>query len=167
MLNLTSLKTKLIAGMVVLLIVAFGLSSVLLIKQKKEELSLDIYHSIKSFSDLTASQVVEFYERYLAEDSFVYFNREIQQLFDKTEEVTGIAVASYDGEILYDSSDEEARQYSGEARYVPDEYLERIQATYPSYALDNGRVIYLRTDVDGNVDFLDINEVDVDPIDLV
>ncbi len=161
---MTSLKTKLIAGIFLLLLIAFGLSSVLLINQKTNELAMDTYASVKSFSDLTAPTVVELYERYLAEDSFVYFNREIQGMFDKTQEVTGIGMAAYDGEILYDSTEEEAAQYVGDALYAPDSMMGRIQATYPSYQLDDGRVIYLRTDVDGNIDYLDQNEGIVDPI---
>lgn len=153
-----SLKTKLIAGIFLLLLVAFGLSSVLLIRQKTDELALDTYGSVKSFSDLTAPTVVELYERYLAENSFVYFNREVQKMFDKTEEVIGIGLAAYDGEILYDSSEEAAAQRQGEAVYAPDSMMERIQATYPSYRLQDGRVIYVRTTVDGGVDYLDVKE---------
>ena len=151
--------------MLVLLILAFGLSATLLIRQKTYELSEDIYVSVKGFSDLTASQLVELHDRYLAEESFIYFNREVQDLFDKTDDVEGIGIASYEGEILYDSSEEEARQYEGEAIIVPDEMLTRIQATYPSYLLESGRLVYVRTDVDGVVDFLDVNEVEVEPID--
>ncbi|MBT7483688.1 HAMP domain-containing protein, partial [Candidatus Peregrinibacteria bacterium] len=161
---MTSLKTKLIAGIFLLLVIAFGLSSVLLINQKTDELSMDTYGSVRSFSDLTAPTVVELYERYLAEDSFVYFNREVQKLFDKTQEVTGIGLTTYNGEILYDSSEEEARQRDGEALYVPDSMMNRVQATYPSYRLTDDRVVYLRTTVDGGVEFLDENEQDVEPI---
>lgn len=158
---LTSLKTKLIAGMVVLLIVAFGISSLLLIQQKKEELGWDTYLSVKSFSDLTAHHIIDVYEQYLSQDSFIYFNREIQELFDQTQEVVAIGIATYDGEVLYDSTDEEARQYTGETRYAEEFMMERIQATYPSYELDDGRVVYVRTDVEGEVDYLDVNENDV------
>lgn len=158
---MNSLKTKLIAGMVLLLIVAFGLASILLIQQKKQELSMDVFFEVKSFSDLAAPSIVEVYEHYLAEDSFVYFNREIQGLFDKTQEVVGIGLAAYDGEILYDSSEEEARQYTGEVRQAPESMLERIQATYPSYELDDGRVVYLRANSDGGLDFLNVNDENV------
>ncbi|MDP2625048.1 MAG: SpoIIE family protein phosphatase, partial [Candidatus Peregrinibacteria bacterium] len=102
---------------------------------------------------------------YLAEESFVYFNREVQGLFDKTQEVTGIGLSKYDGVILYDSSEEEARQYSGDDRYAPDEMVERIQATHPSYELESGRVVYVRTDENGDVDFFDREEVEVESID--
>ena len=91
---MTSLRTKLIAGIFLLLLVAFGLSSVLLINQKTDELAMDTYGSVKSFSDLTAPTVVELYERYLSQDNFVYYNREIQKMFDKTEEVVGIGLAN-------------------------------------------------------------------------
>lgn len=159
-----SLRTKLVLGMVVLLMISFSLSAFLLIRQKTQELSADIYRSVRSFSDLTASQVVDLYERYLAEESFVYFNREIQTLFTKTEEVTGIGLADYSGTVLYDSSQEQARQYTGVSRIVDGAMLERIQATYPSYQLQDGRVVYVRTTVDGAVDFIDVLEQEVPPI---
>ncbi|MFA4831678.1 MAG: hypothetical protein WC618_05980, partial [Patescibacteria group bacterium] len=130
---LRSLKTKLTLGMIVFLIVSFGVSSMLLVQQKTVELSRDLYTSVRSFSDLTAPQVVNFYEQYLGEESFVYFNREIQKLFDKTEEISGIGVVSYAGEILYDSSEEIASQYQGETRIAPEALLPRIQSAYPSY----------------------------------
>lgn len=162
---LHSLKLKLIAGMTVLLIVAFGVSAVLLIRQKTQELSADIYNSIRSFSDLTAPQIVDFYERYLAEESFVYFNREIQNLFNKTQEIVGIGVADYSGQVLYDSTEEQTRRYTGEPRVVTGTMLERVQATYPSYQLQDGRVVYLRTNPEGVIDFIDVQEKSVDPID--
>lgn len=160
-----SLKTKLIAGMILLLMIAFGIAAALLIRQKTVELSEDIYHEVKSFSDLTAPQVVGLYEHYLAEDSFVYFNREIQHLFDKTQDIVGIGLVSYSGEVLYDSTEEQARQYTGELRSVPDGLVERVQGAYPSYALESGRVVYLKTTVEGAVEFMDAQDHHVEPID--
>lgn len=163
---LRSVKTKLITGMALLLIVAFGLAATLLIRQKTVELSADLFRSVKSFSDLASPQIVELYERYLSEDSFVFFNREIQQLFDKTQEVVGIGIAEYDGTILYDSSEEAARQYSGERQVISDvSVLARVQAAYPSYLLASGRVVYLQTDEEGVVNTLDENQNVVDSID--
>lgn len=163
---LRSLKTKLVSGMVVLLVISFGLSSVLLIREKTRELSEDIYRQIQSFSELTAPQVAGLYDRYLAEDSFVYFNREIQQLFTKTPVITGIGVADYSGEVLYDSTEEQARQYQGEARIIPEgPMLHRVQATYPSYELEDGRVVYVKVDVEGVTHFIDGLEKEVSAVD--
>ncbi|HCW32093.1 MAG: serine phosphatase, sigma-B regulation protein RsbU (phosphoserine phosphatase) [Candidatus Peregrinibacteria bacterium GW2011_GWE2_39_6] len=159
-----SLKTKLIAGMTLLLIIAFSLSAALLIRQKSQELSTDIYDSIRSFSDLTAVQIVELYERYLSQESFVYFNREIQDLFNKTQEITGIGIADYNGTVLYDSSEEKTRQYTGDPRIITGSMLERIQATYPSYQLEDNRIIYLKTDEDGNLYSVNLYEKLVTPI---
>ena len=152
--------------MVLLMIVAFGLSAVLLIREKTRELSDDIYRQIRSFSDLTASQVISLYERYLAEDSFVYFNREIQSIFSKTPVITGIGVAEYAGQILYDSTEEQARQYAGDPRLIPPgPMLGRVQATYPSYELEDGRVVYMKSDAEGRVSFVDLLEKPVASID--
>lgn len=162
-----SLKTKLIIGMTLLLVLAFGVAATLLIKQKTRELSEDIYREVRSFSDLTAPPIVGLYERYLAEDSFVYFNREIQKLFGKTAVVRNVGLAQYSGLIVYDSTEEQARQYSGEPRVVPAEapMLERIQATYPSYQLASGRLVYLKTDANGRVSVVDATEQPVEAID--
>jgi len=162
---LRSLKTKLVVGMVILLVLAFGLSAVLLIKEKTRELSDDIYREIRSYSDLTAPQITTLYERYLAEDSFVYFNREIQSIFGKTPVITGIGVAEYSGEVLYDSTEEQARQYTGDPRLIPSgSMLSRVQATYPSYELDDGRVVFLKMDAQKNLNTIDLLEKPVSPI---
>lgn len=162
---LRSLKTKLVAGMIVLLIVAFGLSAVLLIREKTRELSEDIYRQVRSFSDLTAPQVIGLYERYLAEDSFVYFNREVQRLFSKMPVLSGIGVAEYSGVVLYDSTEEQARQYQGEPRRIPvGGMLNRVQATYPSYELESGRVVYMKVDAEGVTHFTDLVDKPVAPI---
>lgn len=166
-----SVQNKLIVGIAVLLVLAFGCSAFLLIQQKKQELSADLYHSVKSFSDLTALQVVQLYEHYLSEDSFVYFNRAIQDLFDQTDVITGIGLVDYGGTILYDSSEESARQYTGEPITISEEaLLERIQSAYPSYLLASGRVVYLRTTVEGVVEYLDAAQrpvEEIDPLDRV
>ncbi len=162
-----SLKTKLIVGMALLLVLAFGVAAMLLIQQKTWELSEDIYREVRSFSDLTAPQVVGLYENYLAEDSFVYFNRELQKLFGKTAVITNIGLAEYEGRVLYDSTEEQARQYEGEPRVIPEgsSMLDRVQATYPSYSTASGRIIYLKVDAEGAVRFVDLEEQPVEAID--
>jgi serine phosphatase RsbU (regulator of sigma subunit) len=163
---LRSLKTKLIAGMSLLLILAFGLSAVLLIKEKTRELSDDIYNQVRNFSELTAPTVTGLYERYLAEDSFVYFNREIQSIFGKTPVITGIGMAEYAGTVLYDSTEEQVRQYSGDPRLIPSrDILDRVQATYPSYQTQSGRVVYLKQDADRNIESVDLLDREIAPID--
>lgn len=162
----TSLKTKLIAGIGLLLVLAFGSSSLFLIHQKTGEMAADIYREVRSFSDLTAPPVISLYERYLAENSFVYFNREVQKFFSKTPVVTGIGVASYAGTVLYDSTDEQARQYEGEPRVIPrGAMLDRVQAAYPSYFLTSGRVVFLKSLESGGVASVDLTDHDVAPID--
>ncbi|KKT76640.1 MAG: Serine phosphatase [Candidatus Peregrinibacteria bacterium GW2011_GWA2_44_7] len=160
-----SLKSKLIAGMTLLLVLAFGISSVFLIRQKTDELGADIYHSIRGFSDLTAPQIIDFYEQYLSEESFLYFNREIQSLFTKTQEIEAIGLAEYSGTVLYDSTEEKTRQYDGEVRTIPSGVMrDRIQATYPSYELESGRVVYLKPDDEGYISTVDLYEKTVAPI---
>lgn len=159
-----SIKTKLIVAISVLIVVVLGLTALILINEKKQELSQDIYLKSKAFASLTAAKIVDFYDLYLKEGSFVYFNREIKGFFQKNEDLESIGVINYEGEILYDSQTEQAQQYQGETRLVEDEsLLQRVQATYPSFLTKEGRVVYLKKTADSE-EYVDLNEKPVSPL---
>ena len=160
-----SIKTKLIAIVSLLIFVLFGLGGVLLIKEKSLELSYDIYQNAKSFSELTADDVIGLSQDYLEQDSFLSFNREMKNVFKLNDDIDRIYLARYSGELLYDSETEVTEQYSGDVREVTDEeILARIQANNPSYLLESGRIVYIMEDADGNEYFVDANEKSVESI---
>ena len=76
-------KRGIILAIVGLIVVILTVGAYLLIQQKEVELTDDLFVNTNAFAELTAPDVVEFYNLYLAEQSFVYFNREIQQVFQK------------------------------------------------------------------------------------
>lgn len=160
-----SIKTKLIFALSSLIIFLFIITAFLLIDEKRHELSLDIYNKARSFSELTAPKVIDLYESLLAENSFVLFNREIKDIFAKDEDVSAIKIASFAGEVYYDSTIEQTRAYKGEKRTVQDQDLSaRIKANLPSYLLANGRVVYLKKKFDGSYVSVNENEKAVSPI---
>lgn len=160
-----SIKTKLVAIITLLIVGLFTLAAVLLIYEKQKELTQDIFFESRTFGELTANDIVENYNLYLAENSFVYFNREITGIFQKTQNIDTIKVFKYTGDVLYDSEQESERQYEGPAREVADSnLLKQIQAFYPSIRTLEGRIVYLKKNESGNIEYVDINENPVEPV---
>ncbi len=162
---LRSIKTKFIAVISVLILLLFGLTGLMLLKEKSLELSQDVYWNAKSFAELTVDDIVELNEDFLQEDSFFAFNREIKSVFKKNEDIEKIYLVTYSGDVVYDSALEWNRQYSGERRSIEDEgTLERVQARNPSFLLESGRLVYVKQDSDGDEYYVDANENSTEPI---
>lgn len=155
-----SLKTKLIISISALIVVLFALTAVLFIGEKQRELTRDIFTEARSFAELTAPKVANDYNLYLAQKSFVYFNREIQGVFQKFEDLAEVQVINYRGETLYDSAIEREKQYEGDVRTVTDrDFLNQIQAKNPSVkSLDTLRIVYLKKNVEGQIEYVDVDE---------
>lgn len=160
-----SIKTKLVAVITLLIVGLFAVAAVLLISEKQKELTKDIFFESRTFGELTANIIVENHDLYLAEGSFVYFNREMTGIFQKTQDIDRIEIFSYTGNILYDSDQESERQYTGPVREVTDlELIQQIQAFHPSVRTQDGRVVYLRTCDAGRTEYLDVNENPIEAI---
>lgn len=145
-----SIKTKLILALSILVIFLFSVTALLLIDEKRKELSRDIYLKARSFSELTTPKIVDLYESLLAEKSFVIFNREIKDIFRKDEDIAEIQLATYGGETVYDSTQERDRAYEGPARKIEDpDLFARVKASLPSYLLKSGRTVYLKKNDEG------------------
>ena len=98
-----SIKTKLVVAITILIIVLFSAAAYLLIKEKQEELTGDIFFKSTSFSELTAPIIIDNYNLYLAKQGFIYFNREMAGIYDKTQDIDTVNIYDYNGKILYDS----------------------------------------------------------------
>lgn len=160
-----SIKTKLIVAISVLLVFLFSITALLLIDEKKKELSHDIYLKARSFSELTSIKIVDLYKSLLAEKSFVIFNREIKDIFKKNEDISAIKIYTFAGEILYDSGFEKDRQYEGPNRYIENiNLLARVKANLPSYLLDSGRIVYLKKNPDGEYKAVDANDKETESV---
>jgi hypothetical protein len=155
-----SLKSKLVVTISLLIVVLFALASALFVNEKQKEFTQDIFKNASSFGELTAPQIVINYNLYLAQKSFIYFNREIAGTFEKFPDLSKVEVISYAGELVYDSAMEKEKQYEGPARMVSDDVLkQQVQARHPSvFTLDTKRTVYLAKDEQGQFLFVDENE---------
>lgn len=140
-----SIKTKLAAGMCVLIALLFALAAWTLVNEKRSELSTDIYVNARNFAELSSKRITTLYDELLKEYSFVLFNREITDVFHKNTDISAIRIYSYAGEILYNSQTEQYRQYVGQKRMVIDAALvKRIKSQLLSVSTTDNRTVYLK-----------------------
>ncbi|MBU1151415.1 PP2C family protein-serine/threonine phosphatase [Patescibacteria group bacterium] len=154
-----SIRKKLVIAISGLMILIFTLAAYLFISEKKVEMAQDIYVNSLAFSKLTASDIAENYDLYLAHNGFVFFNREIKEIFAQNTDVNLIKVMNYQGEVLYDSSVDVAKRYEGETRVLRElELLSQIRSENISMMDEGSQVYYLKEDSLGNVVFVNENE---------
>jgi len=151
-----SIRNKLILAISFLIIVLFSIAGMLFINEKKVELANDIYTNALAFSRLTATTVAYDYDLYLAQNGFVYFNREIKSIFDQNADVSVIKVLNFSGEILYDSSVDTDKKYEGEKRVMKDlDLIDQLKSEAISVKTLEGKAVYLKQNKSGNFDFVD------------
>lgn len=159
-----NIRSKLMLAISLLMVVVFSVSAVLFIQEKKTEMADDIYHNVLSFSKLTASQIIENYDLYLAQSSFVYFNKEIQSLFEKNNNISAVKIISFNGEILYDSETDVDKKYEGEERIADKNLLEQVQSENISLKTIDGNIYFIKTDDNGKISYLDRSEKGIDAL---
>lgn len=157
-----SIRSKLILAISILVIVLFSTASYLFITEKKKEIAQDIYVSTTAFARLTAPSVANFYDLFLAQNSFVYFNREMAEIFEQNNDISVIKVISYDGKILYDSGLDKEKKHEGSERKIEDKsLLEALSSENLSVKTVSGEVVFLKTNADGSIGYVDANEKSV------
>jgi HAMP domain-containing protein len=136
-----------------------------LIDQKSKEITNDIFIQARSFSEMTVSDIVDNYNLYYQSQSFVFFNREIKNIFALNPDIAAIKIANYNGELLYDSENETNQQYLGERRKIEDqELMIRLQDVKPSIKTEERIVYLIKNTSDGSYRFTDHDEQAVLPI---
>ncbi len=148
-----SIRSKLIILISLLVIVLFSLAAMLFINEKKEEMAEDIFVNSLAFSKLSAATVAENCDLYLEQGAFVYFNREIQGLFSQNDDLAGIEIVTYSGEVLYDSELDRDKKYEGEARIAEDSLLEQLKSENISLRTEDDVIYFIKDD-----EFVDYNE---------
>lgn len=165
-----SIKSKLIFGVSLLVIVLLVASAFLQVREKEKELIGDIFNEARSYAELTAPTLVENYKLYLVPKSFVYFNRELASLLSKNEDIEAIKIADFSGEILFDSQEEKSSQYEGQTRLIDDQQLvEQIKSPNLSVVTESGKVVFYKkvADESGNLvkfESVDSNEKPIDDL---
>ena len=142
-----SLKSKLVILTSILIIFLLIISAIILIEEKTNELSKDIYLRGKAYAELSSQEIVNAYEELLKEGGFVLFNVRIRELFSLNEDITDISLTTFEGNILYDSMKEKNAVYEGPTREIRDtNMLNRIQAKNISFYTARGRTVFLKRD---------------------
>ncbi len=162
---LHSLRSKLILGISVFIILLLTVSAFLQVREKEKELVNDILIQSRSYAELTSGKLVGDYKLYLIPNSFVYFNRNVQDILSKNEYISSLQVVSFEGEILYDSKEDRDQKYDGQTRLITDSAeLEQIKAKnlsikpsgsermvfFKKETRENGQVVYLPIDANEN-----------------
>lgn len=162
-----SLKLKLVLAISAFVLVLFGITTFLFLGEQQKELTQDIFDNARSYAELTAANIVNSYNLYVPQESFVYFNRDVQNVFSKFQDLSSIQIVSFTGEIVYDSSTDKEQAYQGTVRYVGESVLPQVQARNQSvFTLDTNRRVYLMPDnqADREYVFVNENEQPVQPI---
>ncbi len=159
-----TIRSKLILAISSLIIVIFVIAAYLFVNEKKREIAEDIYVNALAFSRLTSTTIADDYDLYLKQNSFVYFNRDIQSIFQQNDDVSQIKVLSYKGEILYDSGLDVDKKYEGERRIVAENLLTQIQSEYIAVQDLDGNGYFLRFRADGGYEYVSPDERLLQPI---
>ena len=152
---LRSVKSQIILATSLIIIAILGATAYLVIEQKTKEINQDIYTKAVSFAELTNERVVNNYENNYLESAFAHFDREMADIYSLNQDITGVAIYNYNGEVLYEAEDTDD---------INEKKLERIQAVYPSVQTKEGRVVYLEKGEDAQWHYVDLNGRTVDPI---
>ncbi len=160
-----SIKTKLVLAISLFILVLLSITAFLFIREKSQELTNDIFVNARNFAELTAENIVNDYNLYLSQKSFVYFNRDISELFQKNLDISAIQLYRYNGELVYDSRTEKEKQYEGPPRDVKGTLLEELQAKNPSVVtLEDSKIAYLKKDAAGSISIVDQDEKPLPPL---
>lgn len=153
---LRSVKSQIVLGTSLIIIAILAASTYFIIDQKTKEISLDIFQNAVSYAELTHERVITNYESNYVQQAFAHFDREMADIYSLNEDVRGISIFNYLGEILYRPKGQAFDKLSQED-------MERIQAVMPSVKTKKGRVVYLDKS-DGEIRYTNFNGRSVEPI---
>ncbi|MBD3328787.1 SpoIIE family protein phosphatase [Candidatus Peregrinibacteria bacterium] len=163
---MNSLKTKLVVGISLFILLLFGITAFLFASETRRDLTQDIFRNARSYAELTAERISNDYNLYIPQDSFIYFNREIKDKFEKFEDLESVEIINYEGEILYDSITDNEKRYEGNARTVDSIYKkEQVESKIPSArTLNTNRTVYLKRNDEGETVYVDRSENNIAPL---
>lgn len=160
-----TIRSKLIIAISILMVMIFAMAASLFVNEKKKEFAQDIYLNMLAFAKLTAPTVAYDYDLYLAQNGFIYFNRELAKMLKQNVDIGAIKVMSYKGELLYDSKVDVDKKYEGEARKIEDKkLLSEVQSKNISMQTEDGRVVFLKQNDADEFEYVDKDEKAVEAI---
>jgi len=157
-----SIRNKLILAISGLMVLVFSAAAYLFIGEKKIEMADDIYVNSLAYTRLVSPKIIDSYETYLAHNAFVYFNRDMKDIFSQSEYLDSVKIVTYSGEVLYDSSVDKNKKYDEGPRILQDYgLLAQVRSQNISFKTIGGndsRVIFLKEDDKGNIIYVNSDE---------
>ncbi|MFA6550343.1 MAG: SpoIIE family protein phosphatase [Candidatus Gracilibacteria bacterium] len=160
-----SLRTKLIIAFTAFVVVLFGLSGVLFIREKEQEMEQSIFANTNSFAEFTAHAIIDNYELNWVNQNVIYFNKAINDFLSNNTDINTIKLVSYQGEILYSYLDEREKPYTGTKRMVGNQAMfPEIQSQRSSIYTSDQRILFIKKLVDGSIVFTDAYDKEIEPL---
>lgn len=152
-----SIKTQIVFVIIAVILTSLFASTYFIINQKEEELNLDIFKNAVNFAELTHERIINNYENNYTQQAFVYFDREMADIYSLNKDISSINIYNYKNEILYQSTKNDAlKEFDNDKK-------DRIQSIYPSVKTKGGRTVYLDKS-DGDIRYTNENGIDVAPL---
>ena len=123
-----SLKVKLVLAISVFVLILFGVNTLLFLGEQQNELTRDIFVNARSYAQLTAGNIVNSYNLHVPQESFVYFNRDVRDVFAKFQDLEKIQIVNYEGLIVYDSQVDLDKSFKGSDRKVSGIILDQVKS---------------------------------------
>lgn len=159
MFKITSLRTKFTILISVIIILVLSTNTMIVLRQKYQELNQDTFRGALSFSRIESSALLERYQVNEA-NSFLKVPGEVKSLLELNADIKNVKIINYDGNIEYDFQQEKTQKYTQETpRDVKNDktLLDRIQANLPSIQTAKGQIVYIEQADDGRLKFQDGN----------
>ena len=141
-----SLKLKFAISISILILTIFTILGSILTLQSKKQIESDIYFQTRSLAELTAKNLIIATENFLLKDNSIPFQRELDEIFTKSPDLSTVQIFNFAGEKIFQSAD---------IVTTPD--LNRIQSSFPSISTIDGQILYLQKKGPGQYEYVDQN----------
>lgn len=162
-----SLRQKLVIAITLLIMLILGTAAFFFVREKQQGVVQDAYYSATSFAAIQSNSLINDYEQYWLQKSYLPFAQRVQDALKKHDAISAVRVYSYSGELLYDSSVDQGKPYVGKPRLERDSAtLSQIQSKFMSVQTESGDVAFIRESPGGDDVFVDRTGKPVDMLDI-
>lgn len=128
----------------ILVVILFSSVAYLFVSEKRVEMAQDIYFNTLSFAKLTSPEIVNLYDLYLADNGFVYFNRDFKALIEQNSDISQVQVVNFGGEVVYDSLKDVEKKYDGSERLVDGKFERAVKSENISFRTKDGNEFFVK-----------------------
>lgn len=131
-----SIRSKFVVYISLLVTGVIAGTGVLLIKGELINVQTEIFHTFRSYTELTNQSILDSYKTYYLQENQIYFERDLAETLAKNQNADGFSLYDFNGELLYQS------QTLSPASINQDISLDRIKAQKPSIELTKTKDIF-------------------------